>query len=58
MTCPSSLQWLMELNPGNMALGSPHPKLYKLDFPENADQDFRTDYKTLEGPRKSKREPL
>lgn len=59
MTCPRSLQWLIELNPGNLAPESlaPHPTLYKLDFPENADQDFRTDHRTLEDPRKSQRDP-
>lgn len=49
----------MELNPGNLTPESslPHPNLYKLDFPENADQAFRTDQKALEGPGKSQRDP-
>lgn len=57
---PKVTSMLMELNPGNLAPESslPHPNLYKLDFPENADQGFRTEHKTLEGPRKFQREPL
>lgn len=52
MTCPKSLQWLMDLNPGSVApVFTPTLHcLRKLDFPGNADQGHRTDHRKQEDP--------